>query len=63
MKVSYFNTLVQDTHSESNGQAALPGVVPGMVCAAPAALAVSEKKHHAAPRAVGEGNRRQKSLT
>lgn len=46
MKASYFNTLVQNTHNESNVQPALPGVVPGIVYTAPVPTVTNPRRPH-----------------
>ena len=46
MKASYFNSLVQNTHNESDVQAALPGVVPGVVYTAQISTITNPRTPH-----------------
>lgn len=46
MKASCFNSLVQNTHKESDVQPALPGVVPGIVYTAPILTVTNARTPH-----------------
>lgn len=46
MKASYFISLVQNIHNESDVQPALPGVVPGIVCIAPTSTITNPRTWH-----------------